>query len=468
MNWTDFTIWSQRFADWAGTYRRDIRARSVRAPLDPGRVRDQLPQKPPQHGEDMDRIFADFERIIMPGITHWQHPRFFAYFNSNAAAPSVLAEQLIAALGVNAMLWQTSPAATELESCVIDWLRQALGLPDPFDGVIQDSASTATLAAILTMRERALAFQGNMTGLHAQPRLRIYCSQEVHSSIDKAVWIAGIGQDNLVKIPHANDSLRGIDLGLLHETIKADLAAGYLPAGLIGCVGGTSAGACDKIAELMDFAEDFDLYTHIDAAWAGSAMICEEFRHLWKGVARADSVVFNPHKWLGANFDCAVQFLRDPSDQIKTLAIQPDYLKTQSETKPRNYSEWSLPLGRRFRALKLWFLIRAYGIQGLQDMIRNHVSWVQKLAERIDAQPDFELMTTPVLAMFTFRHLGYRNLDDGNLDLLERINNDGRIYLTQTKIDGETAIRFAGCQFDATSHDIDTAFDVICDIARQP
>lgn len=466
MDWDEYASWAAKIGRWGADYHKTIRDKPVRAQTKPGEIAAQLPDAPPDAPEPMDAIFGDIDRVVMPGITHWQHPRFFAYFNSNAAPPSMIADQVSSVIAAQCMLWQTSPAATEIETKVLDWLRQGLGLADGFKGVIQDSASSATLAAVLTMRERALNFTGNTTGLPGGPTLRIYCSAEVHSSIDKAIWVAGIGQDNLAKVPITQgDPLRGIDTDALRSAIAADIAAGLTPAGIVACVGGTGTGGTDNVAAVMDIAEEFDLYTHVDAAWAGSAMLCPEFRKLWDGVDRAHSVVMNPHKWLGTNFDLSAHFVRTPEDLVRTLAIQPEYLKTHGADGIINYSEWSVPLGRRFRALKLWFLIRAYGLDGLRTRLRNHVTWVQNLAERLRDHPDFEIVTEPVLALFTFR-LVAADPDATNLAFVNAINDDGRIYLTQTKVDGALAIRFTGCQFDATEEDVDMAYDVITELAK--
>jgi aromatic-L-amino-acid decarboxylase len=462
MNWTEFARWGRHIADWGMAYHEGLRHKPVRAQTAPGDMLAKLPASPPNTGTGMDQILADFDRDVMPGITHWQHPRFFAYFPANAAPPSMLADYLVTTIAPQCMLWQTSPAATEMETRMVDWLRQAIGLPEGFEGAIQDSASSATLNAVLVMRERALDWQGKVAGLSGQPRLRIYCSAEVHSSIDRAIWFAGIGQDNLVRIPTAGP-LRGMDTEALKEAIAADRAAGYRPAGIITCTGGTGTGACDDIAVVMDIAEAEGLYVHVDAAWAGAAMICPEYRALWTGVERADSVVFNPHKWLGAQFDCSVQFVRDSQSLIRTLAIQPEYLRTHGQADIINYSEWSIPLGRRFRALKLWFLIRHYGLEGLRSRIRNHATWSQALCERLRATKDFEIVTEPVLSLFTFRH-GTHN--DHNQQLVDAINDDGRIYITQTLVDGKKVIRFQAGQFDCTEDDVAMAYDVITEIAE--
>lgn len=461
MRWDEFPKWGRWAADWAGRYHAGLRDRPVRAQTRPGDILAALPASPPDAAQPMEEIIADFEAIVMPGITHWQHPRFFAYFPSNASPAAVLADHLVTVMAPQCMLWQTSPAATEMETRMMDWMRQSIGLPDAFSGVIQDSASSATLAAVLVMRERALGWDGNANGLPGQKVLRIYCSAEVHSSVDRAIWIAGIGQANLVRIP-TTGPLRGMDVAALEAAIIADKAAGLLPAGVIACTGGTGTGACDDIAGVCRVAQAHGLFTHVDAAWAGAAMICPEFRALWEGVEMADSVVFNPHKWLGTQFDLSAHFIRSPADLTRTLAIQPEYLKTQGADGIINYSEWSIPLGRRFRALKLWFLIRAYGLDGLRGMIRNHVAWSQALAERLRATEGFEIVTEPVLSLFTFRYAPKeQDAEALTQALLAAINDDGRIYLTQTRVEGAYVIRFQAGQFDATQADIDMAYDVI-------
>jgi aromatic-L-amino-acid decarboxylase len=318
------------------------------------------------------------------------------------------------------------------------------------------------------MRERALGFSGNQTGLSGAPRLRIYCSPEAHSSIDRAIWFSGIGQDNLVRIP-IKGPMRGADPAALEALIRADLEAGLKPAGLIVNVGATGAGATDPVAALITVARKYDLYVHVDAAWAGVAMICPELRHLWAGVEGADSIVINPHKWLGAQQHCTAHFVRDPASLTRTLAAKPDYLHTLGLGEVVNYSEWGIPLGRQFRALKLWFVLRAYGLEGLRTMIRNHIAWSAQLCERLRAAPNFEIVTEPMYSLFTFRFApkGAPDLDTLNLALVEAINADGRIYLTQTRIDGAVAIRFQVGQFEGTEADVMSAYDVITEIAAQ-
>ncbi len=461
MNHDDLAKWSKRAADWAREYHATLRNRPVRAQAAPGEVAAKLPEAPPERPEPMEEIFADFERLVPDATTHWQHPRFFAYFPANAAPASMLAEQLANAIAAQAMLWETAPAANEIEAVMIRWLAQALGLPARFTGTIHDSATTATLCAILTMRERALEWRGNNEGLSGQPKIRIYASAQTHSSIDKGIRIAGIGQENLVKIP----TLPGfaMDTQALDAAIRADLEAGHLPAGVIACAGGTSIGAFDDIAATLDVARRHGLYTHVDAAWAGSAMIAPEFRRLWEGVDGADSIVFNPHKWLGAQFDCAVQFLADPAPQVQTLGLRPDYLETLGAGEITNYNEWTVPLGRRFRALKLWFVLRAYGLEGLRARIRNHVQWAGEAHDAIARLPGFTITTPPILSLFTFR---YRESDEATEALLKRINDDGRIYLTQTRHQGMFVIRMQVGQFDCTREDVMMVPEVLAELTE--
>ncbi len=460
-----FRHWAHRAADWCADYLAGIRDRPVRAQTAPGAIAARLPAAPPEAGEDMAAIFRDVDDILLPGMTHWQHPRFFAYFPGNSSPPSVIAETLTATMAAQCMLWQTSPAATELETRVLDWLRQMIDLPETFSGVIQDSASSATLAALLTGRERALGFAGNRDGLAAHPPVRVYCSEEAHSSVDKAVWIAGIGQDNLVRLPTLAD--HGMDPAALEQAIEADRAAGRLPAVLIATIGSTGIGAMDDLQALGAVARRHRLYVHVDAAWAGSAMICPEFRPLIDGVEAADSLVFNPHKWLLTNFDCSAHFVRAPDALVRTLGIRPDYLKTEGRDEVINYSEWSVPLGRRFRALKLWFVIRSYGVEALRAMIRDHCRWAAALAGMIEASEEFELVTGPSLALLTFRWRppGEADPDARNAALLQAINDDGRIYLTQTRHRGAYVIRFQVGQLHTEEADVVHAWEVIGEIA---
>ncbi|WP_375458023.1 pyridoxal phosphate-dependent decarboxylase family protein [uncultured Enterovirga sp.] len=468
MDGSEFRHWAHRASDWSADYLDGLSERPVRAQTSPGDTFRQIPAEPPARGEAMAEIFADLDRVIMPGITHWQHPRFFAYFPANASPPSVVAEYVTAAIAAQCMLWQTSPAATELETRMIDWLRQLIGLPEGFSGVIQDSASGATLAALLTAREKVLGGGGNRDGLAPHPALRVYASAQVHSSVDKAVRIAGIGDRNLVRIPVAGP-LHGMDVAALDRAIAADREAGLLPCAIVAALGGTSVGACDDIAGVADIAARHGVFLHVDAAWAGSAMIVPEYRHLMRGAERADSFVFNPHKWLFTNFDCSAHFVRDPKALTDALGIRPPFLRTLGQDGFVDYNEWSVPLGRRFRALKLWFVIRSYGAEALRDMIRAHVGWAGELAAAIAAEPDFEIVTAPILSLFTFRYrpsgVPESELDRLNAQLVQRINDDGRLYLTQTSHDGRFVLRFQVGATTTTRDDVMSSLGVIREIA---
>ncbi len=457
MDHDDLRHWSKVAADWAHDYHMGLRDRPVRAPLVPGAIAAQLPALPPEEAETPDAIFADFARIVPDGMTHWQHPRFFAYFPANASPASMLAEQLTNAMAANALIWQTSPAATEIEQVMVRWMGSALGL-DGFVGTIHDTATTATLSAVLTMREQALGYAGLEDGLSGGPVLRFYASAETHSSVDKAIRVAGIGQRNLVKVP--TDAGFSMDPGALGAAIAADREAGMQPAGVILCAGGTSIGAFDRIGDCIAVAKDAGLPVHVDAAWAGSAMICPELRHLWAGVEGADSIVMNPHKWLGAQFDCSVQFLRDPGPQVRTLGLRPTYLETAGREEIVNFNEWTVPLGRRFRALKLWFTLRAYGLAGLRGRVRNHILWAHEARDAIAALPGLEIVTEPSLSLFTFAAATEAETEA----LLARINDDGRLYLTQTRHQGRFVIRVQIGQFDCTRDDVMMIAKVIAEL----
>lgn len=462
MDHEELAHWSKVAADWARDYHENLGNRPVRPDLQPGEFRALIEAPPPEEPQPVAQIFDDFARLVPDAMTHWQHPRFFAYFPSNAAPASMLGEQLANAMAAQAMLWQTAPAANEMEALVIDWLREALGLPAGFTGTIHDSATTTTLTAVLTMREKALDFKGIADGLSGQPRLRLYASAQTHSSVDKAARLSGIGQNNLVKVPNLGPEARfSMDPAALDAAIRADLAAGYKPAGVVLAIGGTGIGACDDLTACIAVAKSHGLPTHVDAAWAGSAMIAPEFRELWTGIEEADSIVFNPHKWLGAQFDASVQFLKDPGPQIRTMGLRPVYLETQGLDEVVNYNEWTVPMGRRFRALKLWFLLRSEGLSGLRARIRNHVDWTRETRDAIAALPGFEIVTEPVLALFTFR---YRD-DAATAALLDRVNQDGRLYLSQTSHEGKFVIRLAIGGWSTGPEDVAMIAPVLAELA---
>ena len=347
-----------------------------------------------------------------------------------------------------------------MEIVVIDWLRQALGLSKDFKGTIQDSATTATLCAVLTMREKSLNFTGLTKGLYGVKKMRIYASDNAHSSIDKAVRLSGIGHENLIKI--SLDSNLSIDIDKLEEQIKKDITSGFMPIGLILSVGSTSIGASDKIGDLIILAKKYKLFSHIDAAWAGPAMICPELRHLWDGVDGADSIVFNPHKWLGAQFDCSIQLLKDPTAQINTLGLRPAYLETLESHEVTNFNEWTIPLGRRFRALKIWFVLRTYGLSGIRELIRNHINWAKEVENLLESDPDFKVITSSPFGLFTFQYSGTSgDTNEATKVLLNKINASGDCYLTQTEINKKFVIRVSVGTFETTRQDVLKVYDTI-------
>jgi aromatic-L-amino-acid/L-tryptophan decarboxylase len=458
---------AHRLVDWMADYLLEVERYPVRAQVKPGEIAARLPAAPPQAAEPFADIVADFERVVLPGMTHWQHPNFFAYFPGNSSPPSVLAEMLTATLGAQCMLWQTSPAATEMETRVLDWLRQMIGLPEGFVGVIQDTASSATLCAILCARERATEWRAKEEGLGACPKLTFYTSEEAHSSVEKAITIAGVGRCRLRLIP--TDENFAMRPELLDAAIREDRARGLVPAGVVATLGATGVGAIDPLRPIAEICRAENLYLHVDAAWAGSALLLEEQRWMIEGIGRADSFVFNPHKWLLTNFDCSTYFVRQPDQLVRTLGILPHYL-TSRETDVIDYRDWGVPLGRRFRALKLWFVIRAYGVEKLKVMLREHIALAKELAAQIEAEPDFELTTPASLALLTFRYrpsgLDEAALDALNERLLHALNDSGRVYLTQTRTRGRYVIRFAIGQRTTTRRHVQAAWDWIKETAR--
>jgi aromatic-L-amino-acid decarboxylase len=441
--------------DWVADYLRDVERYPVLPDVRPGEIRSRLATEPPARGEAFDSILADFREIILPGVTHWNHPRFFAYFPANNSGPAILGELLSAALGVNAMVWQSCPAATELEEVTLDWLRQMIGLPAEFRGVIQDTASTATLVALLCAREQATRFEVNTRGFAGGHggALRVYASSESHSSVEKGVKAAGIGAENLVKI--AVDRDYALDPLDLQRRIAADLEAGHRPCCVVATIGTTSSTAIDPLSEIVAIARRHGLWVHVDAALAGSAAILPERRALLAGAEGADSLVFNPHKWLFTNFDCSAFFCRRPQHLIATLSVDPEYLKTAFDAGATNFRDWGLPLGRRFRALKLWFVLRHYGVEGLQAKLREHLAWAQAVKRLIEESEDFELLAPVPLNTVCFRHNPHKRmptaatgrpgaegeLDRANEALLARINASGRIYMTHTRLAGRYCLR---------------------------
>ncbi len=428
--------------DWIADYQSRVESFPVLSQVRPGEIRAQLPASPPQQGEAFDQILGDIERVILPGITHWQSPNFYAYFPANSSGPGILGDLLSSGLGVQGMLWSTSPACTELETHVLDWLVPMLGLPDKFlstgtgGGVIQDTASSSTLVALLAARERTTQFSSNRAGCDG--RLIAYCSTQTHSSVEKAMKIAGMGSDNLRHIEVDENFAMGSEA--LARQIEHDRKAGLIPCFVCATVGTTSSCGIDPVREIAGICREHNLWLHVDAAMSGTAALCPEFRFINDGVEFADSYTFNPHKWMFTNFDCNVFYVADRKQLIQTLSILPEYLRNQASESGAviDYRDWHIQLGRRFRSLKLWFVIRHYGIEGLQHHIREHVRLAQQFAAWVRQDVRFEIAAPVQLNLVCFRlHSG----DEANQLLKERLNASGDLFLTHTKLDGKVTLR---------------------------
>jgi len=462
----DFRRAGHQFVDWIADYFENIEKYPVLAKVDPGDIRNMIPAVPPARGEAIEEIFQDFESKILPGITHWQHPGWFAYFPANNSPASVLGELLTAGLGVQGMVWQTSPAAAELEEVVLDWLRQMIGLPPDFSGVIQDTASTATLCALLSARERATGFEANESGL--EKPLVVYGSEEAHSSVDKGVRIAGYGKRNYRRIP--TDERFALLPEKLDEAISRDLEAGLVPTCVVATAGTTSSGAVDPLRAIGAICRKHGVWLHVDAAWAGTAAILPEKRWVLEGADLADSLVFNPHKWMLTNFDCSAYFVRDPGTLIRTFEIHPEYLRTGVDAKVKNYRDWGIQLGRRFRALKLWFVVRSYGVEGLQEMVREHIRLAGLFKDFVEADRRFELLAPVDLGLVCFRLRDGRDeaaLNDLNRRFLERINAAGPVFLTHTTLRGRYTVRFVVGQRTTEERHVRGAWDIIASAAGE-
>ncbi|MFN2370090.1 MAG: aspartate aminotransferase family protein [Candidatus Krumholzibacteriia bacterium] len=463
MDAAEFRRHGHDLVDWIAEYLETNEKLPVMARVEPGAVAARLPDAAPEEGESMDTILADFRRDILPGVTHWNHPRFFAYFPANNSYPSILGELLSAGLGVNAMLWQTSPAATELEQVVMGWLADLVGLPAGFHGCIQDTASTATLTALVCARERSTAFAVNAEGFGAAGPLRIYTSRDAHSSVIKGARIAGFGDGNVVLVDV--DQERAMDPADLERRIAADLAAGLVPCCVVATVGTTGATAIDPLPVIGPIAARHGLWLHVDAALAGTAAIVPELRWILDGVEHADSLVFNPHKWMFTNFDCSAWYVKDPAHLERTLAIDPEYLKTDQDQLVRNFRDWGVPLGRRFRALKLWFVLRSFGARRLREMVAAHIALAQEFAGWIDAADGWERLAPVPLNTVCFRlrpaGADLETCNRLNKALLDRVNNEGTIYLTLTKLDGVTTLRLAVGQTKTGRRHVQQAWEVL-------
>lgn len=468
MDWEEFRQLAREVVDMIVDYHRNVASYPVLSRNRPGQVRDQLPLQAPWEGESFERIFRDVERIILPGLTHWQSPSFFGFFPANVSAPSILGEMLCAGLGVQGMMWATSPACTELETHVLDWLVDMLALPEAFSskstggGVIQDSASSATLCALLAAREQA-------TGLHSdrfgcQGNLTAYASDQAHSSVEKAVRVAGLGKDNLRRIEV--DSSVAMRPDLLERAVERDLREGKTPCFVCATLGTTSSLAFDDLGAIGEICSRYSLWLHVDAALAGAASICPELRSFQEGLELAQSYCFNPHKWLLTNFDCDCFYVQQREPLLQALSILPEYLRNQASESGEvfDYRDWQIPLGRRFRALKLWFVLRSYGIEGLQRHIRNHVALAREFASWIDESMELELLAPTRLNLVCFAH---RNGDAFSRRLLDDLNESGALYLTHTVLGDRFALRFCVGQTFTERRHVQSAFEHIRETARR-
>ena len=464
----EFRAKGREVVDWIASYMEQVEDYPVLSRVTPGNIRDSLPASPPQQGESFASVMDDVDRVLMPGVTHWQSPNFFAYFPSNSSAPSMLADLLCSGLGVQGMLWSTSPACTELETLVLDWLVEMLALPAKFrsdgagGGVIQDTASSAVLCALLAARERATGFKTDADGCDGT--LTAYTSGEAHSSVEKAVRIAGLGRRQLRLI--AVDEQLAMLPDDLDARLTEDRAAGLTPCFVSATIGTTSSNAMDPVRAIGEDCARHGVWLHVDAAMSGTAGLCPEFRHHFDGLELADSYCFNPHKWMFTTFDCNCFWVADRQALIRTLSVLPEYLRNQASESGAviDYRDWHIPLGRRFRSLKLWFVIRHYGAEGLRYHVRHHVELARRFIEMVQGDPRFELATPAPLNLVCFRH---REGDGINRRIMESVNASGRMYLTHTKIDGRFTLRMSIGQMYTKDRHLQAAWDHIRAAAEQ-
>ncbi|WP_103068235.1 pyridoxal phosphate-dependent decarboxylase family protein [Aquimarina sediminis] len=466
----EFRKYAHQFVDWMADYMDNIENYPVKSQVVPKEIYNQIEDSIPNQGEDIETIFNDFVNIIMPGVTHWQSPNFYAYFPANTSPPSILAEMLTATLGIQGMKWETSPASTELEERMMEWIQKCIGIPNNWVGVIHDSASSATLASILTAREQKSTFRINETGFEKDTKFRVYCSEETHSSIEKGAKIAGIGRANVIKIP--TDQTLRLRPEVLLQKIKEDIKNGYKPLCIVAAIGTTGTTAIDPLNEIADIAEKFKIWLHVDAAYAGSVLLLPEFHHYLNGIEKADSFVFNPHKWLFTNFDCSAYFVKDKNALVNTFEILPEYLKTKTDGSVNNHCDWGVPLGRRFRSLKLWFVMRNYGLVGLQKKLRNHIELARWFENEIAKLPEFELVVPRNINLICFRFKPQKFKDVEvlnriNESLMHDLNDSGKIYLTHTKVNDIYTLRLVIGQTNVSERHVENTLQLIIEKATK-
>ena len=457
----EFRAAASRAVDWIGDYLDTIRERPVVSRVSPGDIRRSLPAVPPEEGERLEVIFEDFERLILPGITHWNHPRFFSYFGITGSTPGILGELLCAALNVNGMLWLTSPSVTEVEEVACDWLRQAIGLPEGFSGVINDTASSSTLYALAAARKALPDLDIRHRGM-AGARLRMYTSEESHSSVEKAGIVLGVGQDNVVKI--RTDAAFRMDVEALEKAIRDDRRDGFTPFAVVATVGTTSVTAVDPVPAIADVCERERLWLHVDAAYGGAAGVLDSHRWVMAGCDRADSFVVNPHKWLFTPVDCSVLYCRREDILKRAFSITPAYLTTNEGETVRNLMDYGASLGRRFRGLKLWFVLRAFGVAGARKRIAAHIDMAQELRGWIEAESDFELLAPTPFSTVVFRH---RSDDKNNQRINDEVNASGEAFISHTSVRGRYALRMAIGNLRTTLEDVRVAWDLIAKVATK-
>ena len=459
-----------KLVDWIADYLTNIENYPPLSQVNPGDILKRIPQTPPAKGEEIESVLNDVDKILMDGITHWNHPGFMAYFNSTSSGPGILAELLSAGLGVNGMLWKTSPAFTELEKSMINWFRQMVGLPKNYWGIIYDTASTSSMHAIASAREQlnlGIREKG-MTGRSDVPKLILYCSEQAHNSIDKGALTLGIGLDGIRKIP-VNDKFEMIPKKL-DEAIKEDIAKGLKPFCVVATVGTTSTTSVDPVEDIADIAEKYNLWLHIDSAYAGVTAMIPEMKWITKGWDRADSLVINPHKWMFTPMDLSVYFTRKPDILKRAFSLSAEYLKTNQDNEVDNLMDYGIQLGRRFRSLKLWFIIRYFGVDGLAERIKNHIKLAQEFKDWIESEKDFDLMAPTPFSTVCFRfnpgNLSEDKLNKVNEDLLEKINQSEKLFLSHTKLNGKFVIRLTIGSIRHERRHIVQAWEIIKSIAR--
>jgi aromatic-L-amino-acid/L-tryptophan decarboxylase len=460
----EFRRYGHQLIDWIADYRERVAIYPVMAPVAPGEIKAQLPMVPPERPEDMQAVLADLDRIVMPGISHWQSPRFFGYFPSNAPLAGVLGDLVSTGLGVIGLSWQSGPAVTELEEVVTDWVRQMVGLSDAWSGVIQDTASTTTLVAMICARERATGYGMSRGGLQGEDRkLVVYACAHSHSSVDKAALLAGFGREQVRLVPF--DGAYAMRADALGDMVANDIAHGMRPCVVVATTGTTATTALDPVGAIADVAQRHGLWLHVDAAMAGSAMILPECRWMWEGVEQADSLVLNAHKWLGVPFDCSLYYVRDAQHLVRVMSTNPSFLQSSVDGQVKNLRDWGIPLGRRFRALKLWFVLREQGVAALQERLRRDMRNAQWLAEQVQATPEWRVLAPVVLQTVCVRHeppaVTGEALDAHTLGWVDRINRSGAAYLTPAVLDGRWMVRVSVGAEMTEQRDVAALWDVM-------